>query len=162
MRYKRKEPFRYLFNEPMDGKFVIILNHEDEDKVTRTDPGMLKIIDLSPRGMQFRTKLDIPTSKKEFYIEVTFELDGEMIEMLGKVAWKKNQPDCVHYGLEGIEDPKREQQIIEGVKSLSKKAHAKANILEKTEDLKQVEASEDKQTNQEDSDEQGKDTEASK
>ena len=96
----------------MDGKFVIILNHDDEDKITRTDPGMLKIIELSPRGVQFRTKLDIPTSKKEFYIEVTFELDGEMIEMLGKVAWKKNQPDCVHYGLEGIEDPKREQQIL--------------------------------------------------
>lgn len=142
----------------MDGKFVIILNHEDEDKVTRTDPGMLKIIDLSPRGMQFRTKLDIPTSKKEFYIEVTFELDGEMIEMLGKVAWKKNQPDCVHYGLEGIEDPKREQQIIEGVKSLSKKAHAKANILEKTEELKQREASEDEQSHQ---DEQTHDTAAS-
>lgn len=142
----------------MDGKFVIILNHEDEDKVTRTDPGMLKIIDLSPRGMQFRTKLDIPTSKKEFYIEVTFELDGEMIEMLGKVAWKKNQPDCVHYGLEGIEDPKREQQIIEGVKSLSKKAHAKANILEKTEELKQREASEDELSHQ---DEQSQDTAAS-
>lgn len=134
MRYKRKEPFRYLFNEPIDGKFVIILNHEDEDKVTRTDPGRLKIIDLSPKGMQFRTKLDIPTSNKEFYIEVTFELDGETIEMLGQIAWKKNESDGVRYGLEGIEDPKREQQIIEGVKSLSKKAHAKANILEKTED----------------------------
>gem|GEM_PF-437947 len=146
MRYKRKEPFRYLFNEPMDGKFVIILNHDDEDKVTRTDPGMLKIIDLSPRGVQFRTKLDIPTSEKEFYIEVTFELDGEMIEMLGKVAWKKNEPDCVYYGLEGIEDPKREQQIIEGVKSLSKKAHAKANILEKTKELKQRETNESKDT----------------
>jgi chorismate mutase len=111
--------------------------------------------------MRFRTKLDIPTSKKEFYIEVIFELDGEMIEMLGKVAWKKNQPDCVQYGLEGIEDPKREQQIIEGVKSLSKKAHAKANILEKTEELKQREASEVKQTDQKDSDEQVQDTEAS-
>jgi len=130
----------------MDGKFVIILNHDDEDKVTRTDPGMLKIIDLSPRGVQFRTKLDIPTSEKEFYIEVTFELDGEMIEMLGKVAWKKNEPDCVYYGLEGIEDPKREQQIIEGVKSLSKKAHAKANILEKTKELKQRETNESKDT----------------
>lgn len=139
MRYKRKEPFRYLFNEPIDGKFVIILNHEDEDKVTRTDPGRLKIIDLSPKGMQFRTKLDIPTSNKEFYIEVTFELDGETIEMLGQIAWKKNESDGVRYGLEGIEDPKREQQIIEGVKSLSKKAHAKANILEKTEELKQPE-----------------------
>lgn len=134
MRYKRKEPFRYLFNEPVDGKFVIILNHEDEDKVTRTDPGGLMIIDLSPKGMQFRTKLDIPTSNKEFYIEVTFELDGETIEMLGQIAWKKTESDCVRYGLEGIEDSKREQQIIEGVKSLSKKAHAKANILEKTED----------------------------
>ncbi|GEM01074.1 PilZ domain-containing protein [Halolactibacillus halophilus] len=144
MRYKRKEPFRYLFNEPIDGKFAIILNHEDKDKVIRTDPGMLKVIDLSPRGMQFKTKLDIPTSKKEFYVEVTFELDGEMIEMLGKVAWKKNERDCVRYGLEGIEDRKREQQIIERVKSLSKKAHAKANILEKTEDLEQREASKDK------------------
>lgn len=133
MRYKRKEPFRYVFNQPIDGKFVIILNHDDENKVKRTDPGAIKIIDLSPRGMQFKTTLDIPTSTKEFYLEISFLLDGETIDMLGKVAWKKSQVDCIYYGFEGIEDKVRQQIITERVKSLSKKAHAKVGILEQTE-----------------------------
>lgn len=132
MRYKRKEPFRYVFNDPIDGKFVIILNHGDENKVTRTDPGDLKIIDLSPRGMQFKTTLDIPMSTKEFYLEISFVLDGEPIDMLGKVAWKKDQMEYVYYGFEGIEDNARQQIITERVKTFSKKAHAKAGILEQT------------------------------
>lgn len=129
MRYRRKEPFRYIFNEPIDGSFVIVLNPQDQEKIKRSDPGYLKIIELSPKGMQFKTNFDIPTSKIDFLLDISFEIDGETMQMLGEVAWKKSQKDSMLYGLKGIDDLNREQQIIERVKLLSKKAHEKMHQL---------------------------------
>ena len=37
MRYRRKEPFRYIFNEPIDGSFVIVLNPQDQEKISKSD-----------------------------------------------------------------------------------------------------------------------------
>ncbi|PXW88973.1 PilZ domain-containing protein [Streptohalobacillus salinus] len=121
MRYKRKEPFRYQFLEPVDGAFVILLNHEDTEKIKRTDSGAMKIIDISPKGMRFKSKLNLPTHKKEFLIEATFSLEGTTLTMLGKIAWKKEENDYYHYGIEGFEDAEREQGITHAVKEYSKR-----------------------------------------
>lgn len=120
MHYKRKEAFRYQFLAPIKGRFSILLNNQDQEKLERTIAGELEVIDLSPKGMRFATKLNLPMNKKAFLIEVTFLLEQQEITMLGKITWKKQERDFFYYGLLGFEDDEREQLIIQSVKDIIK------------------------------------------
>lgn len=121
MHYKRKEPFRYQFLEPLDGSFILMLNHDDDKRVLRTERGELKVIDISPRGIRFMSSLNIPVDKKDFLVEASFKLNDDAIIMLGKVAWKEKIKESYFYGIEGFPDPEREQVITDAVKSYNKK-----------------------------------------
>lgn len=121
MRYKRQEPLRYTFSEPIQGKFIILLDYKNDQSLQETGEGQLDIIDLSPSGLRFTTNLDLHLNKKDFMLEVTFTFMGEELKMIGKVAWKKERVETFEYGLNGVEDDEKEQQVI----TFLKKIHAK-------------------------------------
>lgn len=132
MRYKRQESLRYTFPKPIKGTFIILLDYQDQDKLHKTDAGELEVIDLSPGGIKFSTHLDLPLKQTDFLVDVSFPLAKEEVNMKGHIVWKKEQVHSFHYGLEGIENEEKEQEIIE----LLKKLHA-GNTLESTLDIEQ-------------------------
>lgn len=118
MRYKRQESLRYQFPKPIDGTFVIVVDNMKEDKLQRSDTGKLQIIDLSPGGMKIATAFDLPLNKKNFLIEVSCMIGEEEVKMMGTIVWKKKQPRDFCYGIEGIENDEKEQEIINILKKL--------------------------------------------
>ncbi|SDC05207.1 PilZ domain-containing protein [Pelagirhabdus alkalitolerans] len=121
MQYKRREPFRYEFLDPIKGSFSLLLNQEDQKNLSKTDTGSMEILDISPRGMKFKSALNIPINKKAFLVEAYFNLENVDLNMLGKIAWKKELEGMYYYGLEGFEDDEREQHITNAVKEISKR-----------------------------------------
>lgn len=120
MRYKRDEPFRYQFDVPVDGNFVILLNNVEADKLTRSDTGELKVSDISPGGMSFITELDLPTNQQDYMIEVKLQLIDQEIVMHGHIVWKEKKGEHYTYGLQGVIDEETEQLIVQAVKAFNK------------------------------------------
>ncbi|MFB1052143.1 PilZ domain-containing protein [Paraliobacillus sp. JSM ZJ581] len=118
MRYRRQESLRYQFPKPINGTFVIVVDNMKEDKLQRSDAGKLQVIDLSPGGMKIVTALDLPLNKKNFLLEVSFNIEQMDIKMMGTIVWKKQQANDYCYGVEGIENEEKEQEIIDILKSL--------------------------------------------
>ncbi|GAA5417833.1 hypothetical protein Pryu01_02909 [Paraliobacillus ryukyuensis] len=113
MRYKRQELLRFTFGKPITGTFNILIgNKNEEKKLQKSEAGELSIVDISPAGMRFNTKLDLPIANQNFLVEAQFSLANEPITMTGKIVWKKAQVKECQYGLQSIEDEEKEQRII--------------------------------------------------
>ncbi|MDZ5470567.1 PilZ domain-containing protein [Bacillus sp. 31A1R] len=118
--YKREEPFRFQFNQPLHGAFKIlrINNISEESKAGTAD-----ILDLSPNGLRFKTKLNLPIDKKRFLIEITFLLNDKLIRILGEPKWKKIEGSSFVYGFTGLDDTETKKEVIEGLKEFTKKIY---------------------------------------
>lgn len=106
MRFKRNEPYRYVFETPLYCMVYIL-----HDKVDGS------ILDLSPNGMKIRTHKDLPLFKD---IYITFGLNGRQFNVTGEVRWKKNY---VHFCIGGVQlknDPSISKMITNELKEYVK------------------------------------------
>ncbi|MGM0844388.1 MAG: PilZ domain-containing protein [Bacillota bacterium] len=117
--FKRGEYFRYTFKTPHPGRFKLLINHGG--KLSSTKEGSLHILDLSPRGMRFKTEYTLPADRLDFQLEIQFELSGVPIVVLGHPVWRKSAGKDLLYGFTSIEDAETEKLIIETLKAYSKK-----------------------------------------
>lgn len=86
MSFRRKESFRFVFNEPLDAVFSIYVDGEPLNENNYP----CKIIDISPRGMKLHTeeKMDLDL-KRHNQFEVKFILNISNINALGEVIWSR-------------------------------------------------------------------------
>ncbi len=91
MRFKRQEPFRYQFGQPIPCTFRITRIGERE---VETDKGAAEIHDISPRGIRMETKLNLPidSAKGEMEVELQFTIVDQPMNVRGVVIWKKHMP----------------------------------------------------------------------
>ncbi|SOB91421.1 PilZ domain-containing protein [Ureibacillus xyleni] len=87
MNFKRKEGFRFVFNEPIEAKYEIYIN----SKRINLEKYNGKILDISPRGMKLFCGPEIGEYLRDttLQVEVQFVLDVTTIRALGDVMWSK-------------------------------------------------------------------------
>ncbi|WP_075981113.1 PilZ domain-containing protein [Bacillus massilinigeriensis] len=120
MIYRRDEPFRFQFKKPILGQFKILsINGE---RLNEPKMATAEILDLSPNGLKFSTKLVLPFDKKKLLLEVSFILNDKVIRILGTPIWKREAGPHFIYGLQGIEDQETKIEIVEELKEFSRKS----------------------------------------
>lgn len=96
MNFKRKEGFRYVFDEPVDANFSLFVNGRQINSETYT----CKILDISPRGMKLYSEAPITQFyDSELQFEIIFILDVTPIKTIGQVVWSKPYRVGKYYGL---------------------------------------------------------------
>ncbi|MCQ5365567.1 PilZ domain-containing protein [Anoxybacillus salavatliensis] len=115
MRFKRQEPFRYQFDQPIPCTFRIIRIGERE---VETDKGAAEIHDISPRGIRMETKLHLPidSAKGEMEVELQFTIVDQPITVRGVVIWKKTYANEFQYGISLEISKQEEMQLIGEIK----------------------------------------------
>lgn len=123
MLFRREEPFRFTFGDPIKGVFRI-LQIDGISGHTKESPVL--ILDLSPNGIKFSSHIDLPIEKKHFLMEVTFVLNEKSISMLAETKWKKPVANTTFiYGLVGLDNIETKKEIIEELKEYSRRTHQK-------------------------------------
>lgn len=112
MRFKRQEPFRYQFGQPIPCKFRITRIGERQ---VETDKGAAEIHDISPRGIRMETSLNLPidSAKGEIEVELQFTIVDQPMNVRGVVIWKKTCVNEFQYGL-SLEISKQEEMLLIG------------------------------------------------
>ncbi|MFP4975834.1 PilZ domain-containing protein [Paenibacillus sp. CN-4] len=80
----RKEPFRYVMNQPIDCKIEVPVENGGPG-AGKTTEGIL--LDLSRSGCKIRTPLNLRFTTKETRIKVYFQLNDRELEFDGCVRW---------------------------------------------------------------------------
>ncbi|RLQ97089.1 PilZ domain-containing protein [Falsibacillus albus] len=119
MQFKRKEPFRYSFTSPIQGSFRLFI--EKDKELIETKEGNMEIIDLSPKGIKFRSKLNIPVERTDLHLHITFVINEKAIEFVGKLKWKRQSATDFIYGVSSFGDDNLAEDIVRELKSFSKK-----------------------------------------
>lgn len=129
MIYKRKEPFRFQFQQPIHGTFkVLSINGVKGDLKS----AMLYIVDISPNGIRFKSNINLPIENNEFLLEISFLLVGRLIRMIGKPKWKKVLGNFCMYGFIGLDDNETKKEIIEVLKEYTKLSYKESQTDRKT------------------------------
>lgn len=120
-KYKRKEAFRFVFNQPLDAEFSVLVNGRQID----SEMHPCKIIDISPRGMKVYTNSDISKiyniPPESFQFQMHFVLDITRIQAIGYVRWCKLFGTGAHFGLQFENQPDIEELIISEMKRRRRK-----------------------------------------
>ncbi|RKQ18139.1 PilZ domain-containing protein [Ureibacillus endophyticus] len=87
MNFKRKEGFRFVFNEPIEATYGIYIN----DKPVNIEKYNGKILDISPRGMKLFCGPEIEKylNDPSLQVEIQFVLDVTTIRAIGDIVWSK-------------------------------------------------------------------------
>ena len=118
MRYRREEPFRFVFDEQIPARFSII---EANGRAVDTQEGAAKIVDLSLSGLKIESKLSIPlSSDNRVKISIRFKLNGFEYKLNGEIVWKKSYLHEFHYGIKLFSDENVQNELIKQLKNLSK------------------------------------------
>lgn len=80
----RKEPFRYVMNQPIECQLTASSTRESVGAPAEAE-GVL--LDLSPSGCKVRTPLNIRFSAGDTRLRVSFRLNEQPIELEGSVRW---------------------------------------------------------------------------
>lgn len=118
MRYKRKEAFRFQFQKPIDG--VMTITRVNGSNV-QSNPESVEIMDVSPNGLKFKSILNLSLLENRYLLEITFQLEGRKIHILGEPIWKKNEGKLFSYGFNGLNDKRTNEEIIQALKDYSKR-----------------------------------------
>lgn len=125
MNFKRKEGFRYVFNEPLSGKFTLITN----GRTLGHEYYPCKILDISPRGMKLFSEAEINeymVSTLKF--EIHFILDVTNIRAVGDIVWSKPYGAGKQYGILLQDQADIDELIIEEMKRRRKKEVFQAKL----------------------------------
>lgn len=130
MQYKRQEPFRHVFNQPIDSVFQIVTESSE------SKPGEMKILDISPSGLRMFSKLDLPS---QIRITAKFTLMEQTIDLEGLINWKSEQYEGYEYGVECNHNDEKKSVIIDLLKAYQKAEHGitdnpSADTKDQTED----------------------------
>ncbi len=115
MRYNRNESFRYQLTDFIDATFTVKV-----DEATLSRKGHAFINNISPNGLRFRTEYDLPADNTRLLLQLQFHLNRREIVMPGHISWKKKIENQYEYGFEGTGNKEAKQQIIRGLKELSR------------------------------------------
>ena len=120
MTFKRTEGFRFTFGEPINAKYIVLVDGKPEDlEMTKYD---CEILDVSPRGMKmFSYRNNGEHNNKLIQLEVQFILDEVLIKAVGDIVWKKNYGEKTQYGLIFDGQPQVEDLIVNELKLRRKK-----------------------------------------
>lgn len=119
MGFRRKESFRFVFNEPLEASFIAYI----DGKKINENGYPCEIFDISPRGMKLYTDLDIEANLRQHHIqfEVQFVLNVMNIQAIGDVIWSKHYANGKQYGLFFKEQSDIDDLIISEMKIRRKK-----------------------------------------
>lgn len=121
MLFRREEPFRFTFGDPIKGTFRIL---QIDGISGHTKEAPVLILDLSPNGVKFSTHINLPIEKKRFLVELTFVLNEKQITMLAEPKWKKlGAHTSLTYGLVGLDNIETKKEIIDELKEYSRRTH---------------------------------------
>ncbi|WP_374723035.1 PilZ domain-containing protein [Peribacillus tepidiphilus] len=116
MLYKRNEPYRYQFPPPIPGHFIIT---NINGLPGQSKKGQIELIDISPRGCKFSSKLDLKNFQ-DIKLEVSFQINGHLLHLPGVIVWKKKYIHTFFYGYAIDENRDLEELILKEVKTYSK------------------------------------------
>lgn len=96
MSFRRKESFRFVFNEPIEAKFKVFVN----GKQLSDKSYPCKILDISPRGIKMYTDVELQLDfKQNIQFETYFVLNITNIQAIGDIIWSKPYSKGKQYGL---------------------------------------------------------------
>ncbi|RIW30157.1 PilZ domain-containing protein [Bacillus salacetis] len=116
--FKRDESFRYTFKDPYPGKFQLMIQKENE--IVSSKEGHLYVLDLSPKGMKFKTEFNLPVDRFDIDMEIHLKMNGHELAVAGHPIWRRPSGTGFMYGFQSIEDSETEQEIIDSLKSFTK------------------------------------------
>ena len=88
MYYKRNEPFRYTFGQPLKALIEIIKKEDTEETLTSGGQWEAFLLDISPNGMRIISATNIDLSE-DTQIRIAFRLNETQFEINGTISWKK-------------------------------------------------------------------------
>ncbi|KJE27753.1 PilZ domain-containing protein [Geobacillus thermoleovorans] len=105
MRFKRQEPFRYQFGQPLPAEL----------RIADASYNVL-IDDISPHGMKVEVESRLPFSHDGVPVEVSFALSGASFTVQGKLVWEKPFARIRYYGVRLYLTQQEEARLIEAIK----------------------------------------------
>ena len=114
MHFKRQEGFRFVFNEPIEASFKILIDGQAVDAAE--NPG--EILDISPRGIKMFSEVDLGEyiNKANLQIEVQFILNVTTIQAIGEIVWSKVFGRGHQYGIQFQAQENIDELIISEMK----------------------------------------------
>ena len=98
MYYKRNEPFRYTFGQPLKALIEIIKKEDTEETLTSGGQWEAFLLDISPNGMRIISATNIDLSE-DTQIRIAFRLNETQFEINGTISWKKARGLNYEYGI---------------------------------------------------------------
>ncbi len=117
MKLKRKETFRFQFEEPIECFFRII---KIENKEISSKVGKGNIYDISAGGLKLSTPFYLALENKKIEIEISFSLNDEKLTVTGLLVWAKEFANQHSYGLKLTINDSLQRRLIEELKTYSK------------------------------------------
>ncbi|WP_445488556.1 PilZ domain-containing protein [Niallia sp. 03133] len=115
MHYKRHEPFRFQFKEPITATLSFQNREGEISKI-----GKATIIDVSPNGLKFTSELDLPIKNENLLFFISFILNDKEFSIPGNISWKKIRSDYFLYGYKGKNDEETKKGITKALKEYAK------------------------------------------
>ena len=127
MIFKRNEGFRFVFGEPLEANYVILL---DGKPISIEQPRVAcDIIDISPRGMKMVTETDFTQySGHAVQLEIYFMLDKMQIKAIGDIVWSKQLGQKTQYGITFPSQSNLDDIIISELKARRKREVAEGKV----------------------------------
>ena len=117
MIFKRDESFRYEFKEPIPTTFSF---QQIDSKEFNSNPGMAKLIDISPNGCKIFTPLEIPSTTHEVNLTLNFTLGSKEFVSSGTIIWRKTFGKNFYYGLKTMMTKEEKDELLVQLKELVK------------------------------------------
>lgn len=115
MIFKRKEGFRFAFEQPVKAAFRLTKNGDPIDPQASCIP--VDILDISPKGMKITTSYEIDDAlTDEVQLFIIYCLDTIEIQSYGEIGWKRPGGEGYMYGLYFHAQDENEQTIISELK----------------------------------------------
>lgn len=120
MFFKRKEGFRFSFDDPISAEIVLLVDGRPAD-IERTRH-QCHILDISPRGLKMFTEADFGAKlNKTHQLEIHFVLDMTDIVGIGEIMWEKPYGRGKQFGVVFHDQPSVEDLILNELKSRRRK-----------------------------------------
>lgn len=115
MAFKRTEGFRFTFGQPIEAKFIVLIDGKPENLEVTKLP--CEILDVSPHGMKMFAFQEVgENSNQRVQLEIHFVLDEVLIKAVGEIKWKKQYGKGFQYGLIFENQPALEELIVSELK----------------------------------------------
>lgn len=120
MHFKRQEGFRFVFNEPIDARFKLLINGQPVEAFGSCP---CKLLDISPRGVKMfsEVKFGEYINKANLQVELQFVLDVTTIHAIGEFVWRKTYGRGDQYGIVFQAQANIDELIISEMKLRRKK-----------------------------------------